>query len=51
MQTNLPIFETSVRGNHCTGGRGGMEGMGEDGRDKLGAGFWSWPPNTPSLQT
>lgn len=31
MQTNLPIFETFVRGNHYTGGCGGMEGAGEGG--------------------
>lgn len=51
MQTNLPIFETFVRGNHYTGGCGGMEGAGEGGPGALGAGPWPRPPDTPSPQT
>lgn len=50
MQTNLPIFETFVRGNHYTGGSGGMEGAGEGGPGALGAGPWPRPPDTPSPQ-
>lgn len=47
---NLTIFKTFIHGNHYTGECSGVEGMGENGGEKPGFGFWSWPPNTPSLQ-